>query len=590
MKVSRRGALLLAVITLVAAGCGPGPAARPAAGTGAGESAGARGAPRTGGTFVHAVPEDARILIPTLATDPVSQLVNSRVYDSLLTHDDRLHLLPGLARSYTVRDDRVYVFELRDDVRWHDGAPLTARDAVFTFQSIQHPTYTGTRAADFLAVRGTRRLRQQYEAIRREARERRLDQAAAEQQMTAAWEEWKLLGGFRQEGEHRFVAELEEPFAPLLASLGLTGILPAHRLESWVGARMAEAPEAEAPVGTGAYRFRDWVRGEQIVLERNPDWKWGAMATPARIDRVILRVMTEQKAVLLALEEGEADHALLTLEAAAELRRRLRAVQVYEYPSLSYTYLGYNLLHPLFADPAVRRAIAHALNRQEMVERLLGGYGLVAHTHGSPVRWDHNPHVATIPYDRNKADQLFDAAGWRRGPDGVRAKDGRKFRFTLAVTAGNQVREQAAQLIQQALRQTGIEVLVERLEPGAFLAHLESDRKAAYLYGWTLGFDPDPHAVWHSRGIYRPLHGYSNPEADELIEKGRAVTDPLLRREIYSQLQKLLAEEHPSTWLFFHSNLEAFSRRVKGLMGERLGTAGPGWHRELWWLEEPRDR
>lgn len=570
-------------VSLVLAGCGGSTTTKPAetpapAPTEAPKPA----APIVGGTFINTTIGDAKILLPILTGDTSSSYITSLVYDPLLTRDDKLNYHDGLAKEYTIEQDRIYTFKLHEGVKFHDGQPLTSADVYFTFAAIAHPKYTGVRFGSFTGIKGWKELGDEYEAVSEELEAKKIDDKTADDRKMAAYEKFLKESGMSTPDPLTFRVELSEPFAPFLNSISGYGIMPKHLLEPHI-ANLQAAPEAKKPIGTGAYKFVNWVKDDHITLVRNPDWKYGVKQSTNHIDRVIVKTIPDQQANMVALETGETDTASILPDQFDHFKNNVQHVNVVSGMTFSYTYMGYNLTNPLFSDARVRRAITHAINRQEIVDKLLLGHGSLANGHGSPVRWDYNPNVPVYEFSVEKAEKLLDEAGWTKGADGIRAKGGQKFAFELATNNGNKIREQSAVIIQQALKKVGIEANVNLMEWNAFLDHVDSAQKEAYILGWSLGFDPDAHVIFHTDGGFNMMHGYSNTRVDELIERGRKVTDQNMRADIYKEMQTVLAEDQVYTWLFFSNAISGVNKRVAGVPTE-VTPAGLSWNFEEWHL------
>lgn len=532
--------------------------------------------------LTYTTPGDATVLLPTLTVDTASSFVTSFIYDGLAVYDDQLSPHPALAESWQVADDRVYTFRIRKGVTFHDGAPLTAHDVRFTFLTIAHPDYQGARFGDFTAIRGWEELARAYAAADAAVAAGTLTAEEGRRRKLEAYEHFVRTGGLQVPDDYTFRVEAAYPFAPLFTRLTGYGIMPRHLLEPYMS-DLLHSPYATAPVGTGAMRLVSWTKNERIVLERNPNWCCSLSGRPAQIDRLVIEIVPDQEAAVAALARGETDVADVPPEMADRFRSEVPDVNLYHYTTFAYTFLGYNLNHPVYGDVRVRRAITHALDREAMVAELLGGHGQVAHSHASPARWDYNPDVPVVPYDPAEAARLLEEAGWLPGPDGLRYKDGQPFVMRLAVNEESLLRRQAALFIQKALEPLGIRVEIERMDWDAFLAHISSDAKETYLLGWSLGFDPDPHSIFHSRGGFHAITGLSDPEIDRLIEAGRSTTDQARRKEIYGRLQVALAERQVYTWLFAQDTVVGVNKRVRGV---RHGSPrGLFWNWEEWTVE-----
>lgn len=542
--------------------------------------------PKNGGTYVYTSIGDAKIPVPTLDADTASSFVTGFVFDALLTRDEKLDYKPGVAESYTIDQDRIYTFKLRKDVKFHDGKPLTAEDVAFTYRFIAHPKYQGVRFGDFSAIKGWKELGEAYTKANEDLKEKKIDDAKALADKTAAYDNFVKTGGITVVDPQTIKFELAEPFAPALNNLSGYGILPKHLVEPVIN-DVKGSDFAKKPVGSGSFKFVEWVKDDHITLERNPDWKWGLKQKNPWIDKIVIKTIPDIQANMVALETGETDYAGIQPDNYEHFKNDVKHVNVITGMQFTYTYLGYNLKNPMFSDKRVRQAITHAINRQEIVDQLLMGHGTLANGHASPVRWDYNPNVPVFTYDTAKAEKLLDEAGWVKGADGMRAKGGVKLAFEIATNNGNKTREQSAVIIQQALKKVGMEVKVNLMEWNAFLDHIDSDKKQAYILGWSLGFDPDAHSIFHTDGGFNAMTGYSNAQVDKLIEQGRTTTDQAKRKEIYGQMQNILAEEQVYTWLFFSNAIVGTNKRIGGTPKEVL-PAGVHLNFEEWYVQDAK--
>jgi peptide/nickel transport system substrate-binding protein len=240
---------------------------------------------------------------------------------------------------------------------------------------------------------------------------------------------------------------------------------------------------------------------------------------------------------------------------------------LYRYPSLGYTYVGYNQNSFLFQDRRVRQALTMAINREEMITFILFGLGRQAAGPFPGHLWYADPKVAPWPFDPERARRYLKEAGWEdRDGDGILEKDGKPFRFTLITNSGNEVRKDVGVLIQRYWRDLGIDVKLEMYEWSVFLKNFINPRHFdACILGWSLGVDPDAYNIWHSKQIKDGFNfiGYQNPVADRLWEAGRREYQVDKRRQIYYQLQALLAEDQPYTFLFVSDALPALQRKFQ---------------------------
>jgi len=487
--------------------------------------------PAYGDTFIESLTGNISGLIPNVLSDSASFEIGSMLYSGLITRDKDLNIIGELAESWTFSQDCLdLTFNLRRNVRWHDGRLFTAADVVFTYETMIHPKTPTAYREDFKAV--------------------------AE---VAAPDPYTLRVRYKQ------------PYAKALQSWGLW-MLPRHLLESYVReGRLREAPQNRSnPVGTGAYRFGEWKPGEKVVLVANPDYFEGR----PHLGRVVYRIIPSQATIFLELKAKGVDAAGLT---ALQFKRQTeypafrKAYHKYEYPANAYTYLGFNLKDPRFADRRVRQAIAHAIDKRELIDGVLLGLGREATGPYKPGTWAHNPSVRTYPYDMAKARALLAAAGWTEtNADGVLVRNGQPFTFELLTNQGNDERKKVAEIVQASLKELGIQVDIRVIEWASLLKeYIKKRRFEAIILGWGIGLDPDQYEIWHSSktGPDELNHiSYANPEVDALLEQGRTSCRQEERKKSYARFQEVLAEDQPYVFLYFRDALPVVSSRVRGIV------------------------
>lgn len=502
--------------------------------------------PAYGDTLVEGTIGEASTLLPILASDSASFSVASLIYNGLVKYDKDLKIVGDLAASYQVSPDGLTItFKLRRNVHWHDGAPFTARDVLYTYRVIINPKTP-----------------------------------------TAYSEDFKQVASVTAPDPFTVVVRYAKPYAPALASWGVT-ILPAHLLE---GRDITKSPLARQPIGTGPFRFKEWVAGQKIVLEANKDYFEGR----PYLDRYVFRLIPDTSTMYMELKAGGIDEMGLTPVQYArqtgtpEFKARFNK---YRYPSNGYLYLGYNLRHPLFKDKRVRQAITAAINKDELIQGVLFGMGQKADGPMIPGRWAHNPHIKDIPFNPDHARQLLAEAGWTPGEDGFLQKDGKPLRFTILTNQGNQQRLMTAQIIQQRLKQVGIDVRIRVVEWAAFLKEfIDKGNFEVVLLAWLTSQDPDMYDIWHSSKT-KPgelnFIGYNNPEVDRLLEEGRSTFDIAKRKKAYYRIQDILADEQPYTFLYVPDALPVVSSRIHGI---EPAPAGIGYNVIKWYVPKQAQR
>ena len=467
-------------------------------------------------------------LNPVLSTDSPSSSVESLIFSGLFRTNANLELEPDLIDFYTVDPDGIrYTFKLKETIQWHDGAPFTAHDVKFTFDKIIDPTTNTVRRSNFI-----------------------FDKKPVQ---------------FNVINDYTIEAILPKPFAPFLIRMTM-GILPKHLLETQ---DINTATFNRSPIGTGPYKFSAWESAQFIRLERNTNYHFG----PPNIQKIIMKIIPESNTALLALEKGEVDEAGIPPK---DFNRYTGSslIDMYRYYDLVYTYMGFNLKHPLFSDQRVRQAIAHAINKEAIVRGILKNFGISANIPSSPVLWSY-PDEKNIPkftFDPSRSRELLKDAGFQLNPStNLFEKDGQAFSFKIITNKGNKNREKTAQLIQQMLAEVGIEVKIQLLEWSAFIKIVNAKESPknydAFILGWSLGLDPDGYSIWHSTQYPHGFNliGYENQTVDRLLELGRTTIDKDTRRAIYQEIYQEIALDVPYLFLYFPETLLGINKRIHGL-------------------------
>jgi peptide/nickel transport system substrate-binding protein len=497
----------------------------------------------TPNAIVVASAADAKRLLPLLASDSVSGDITGLVFNGLTKYDRDIKLIGDLAEDWEIRKGGLeIIFHLRRGVKWHDGAPFTADDVVFTYQKVIDPKVPTPYSSIYGPV-------ESVEAV----------------------------------DPHTVRVFYKEPFAPALESWGM-GIIPKHILE---GRDISAEEFTRNPVGTGPYRLKEWITGQRIVLEAFDDYFEGRPG----IDRYIMRVIPDSATMFLELKFGGVDFMGLTpaqYKLQAQSGHFDRYFQKFRYPAFGFTYLGYNLLDERFRDVRIRRALSHAIDKKAVIKGAIMGYGMPCTGPFPPESWAYNPDVKDPGYDPEKSLALFGEAGWEL-KDGVLQKDGKPFSFAILTNQGNTQRLLAAQIIRENLEKVGVEADIKVLEWQAFLHDfVDKKRFEAVIMGWQLSRDPDIFDIWHSsktkEGEFNFI-SYGNEEVDRLLIEGRKTFDMEKRKRIYHRIHEVLAEEQPYTFLYVPDALPVLHKRFKGVEKAPLGI----WYDFIHW-RVPADR
>ncbi|MES0334967.1 MAG: peptide-binding protein [Candidatus Magnetobacterium sp. LHC-1] len=502
--------------------------------------------PDYGDTLVEATTAEPSILIPMLAGDSISHEVAGLIFNGLVKYAPDLSLTGDLAQSWDI-DGLTITFHLRHGVRWTDGVEFTAEDIMFGYKTIIDDKTPTAYKEDYLQVK-------KAEVV----------------------------------DKYTFRVTYEKPFASALSSWGSLTVLPKHLLE---GQAITKNPLARNPTGLGPYKLKRWTPGQEVLLSSNHDYFEGR----PYIDNYMFRVIPDQSTMFMELKAGGIDFMGLT---PLQYKRQTDSeyfkenFNKYRYPVFSYTYLGFNLKHPIFKDKRVRQAIAHAIDKKELVSIVLLGLGNESTGPYVPNTWPYNPNVRRYEYSPQKAKELLTQVGWKDSDgDGVLDKDGRPLEFTILTSMGNNARVKAATIIQWRLKQIGIRVNIRTLEWSTFINEfIDKRRFEAVLLGWAIGMDADQYDIWHSSKTKEKefnFISYANPNVDRLLDEGRHTFDMKRRKKAYYQIQEILAEDVPYVFLYVPDALPVVHKRFKGIAPSPIGI---GYNLPKWYVPSEQQK
>ena len=498
------------------------------------------GKPVYGDTLVYGMLGEPSNMLPYLSSDASSSEVAGQFYVAPLKYDKDFNVVKWAAGEFDILDDGLKLrFTLKKGIRWQDGVELTADDAEFTYNVMTNPETPTAYAGDF-----------------------------------------NIIKAFRKLDRYSFEVEYEKPF-PRSLSTWMGSLMPKHALE---GADLRSTPLARMPLSCGPYLMKEWEPGASLTLTANPDYFDGR----PYIDRVLYRIIPDSTTMFLELEAGKLDvmSGMTAQQYLYQAKTPSFAARYDTYKSLasSYTYMGYNLKSPLFSDVRVRRAIAYALDKRDIIKGSLLGLGEPTIGPYRPDSWAYNTAIKDYPHDPAKALALLDEAGWKKGKSGLLEKDGRPFSFTLLSNQGNEQRIKTAIIIQNQLQPLGIEVKIRTVEWAAFLKQFVMPGYFdAVILAWTMPVDPDGFDVWHSSRVGGGLNfiGYADKEADACLEAARSTFDQAERKKRYDRFQEILHRDQPYCFLYVPYALSAVNKRFKGL---DPGAAGIFHDTDRWWV------
>ncbi len=486
-------------------------------------------ASRGGGTVVIGAGNDLDAGNPLLSVDAWTNEVHRYVlFMPLLQLGPELEYTPYLAQSWELVGDTAVVFHLRHDVRWHDGAPTTAEDVLFTFQRATDPA-TGFSNSDYFK----------------------------------GWSAGEVMDSFTV----RFHLE---PRPDPLAGLPFTPIVPKHLLDTIPPERLRQAEFNRRPVGNGPFRFVSRRMNDRWVFEANDDFPEALGGRP-RLDRVVWRVIPENSAQLTELRVGEVDLILQPRpEQVTELAERpeLRAVVK---PSRQFAFIVWNELRPPLDDARVRRALAMAVDREAILQRFRQGFGEVAVAPVLPSHWAYDDSLLPLPYAPDSARALLAAAGIEdRDGDGMLDRpDGDAFTIELELPAGSDYYRDIAEAVRHDLAGVGVRMSTRPTEGTTLFADLTSPKRNfdAALLGWVGDFRLDLHDVFHSEAVTGPYQfaSYRNPRLDALMDAASAEPDRGRAIPMWHRVQGILLQDQPWTLLFYQTDAFLARERVHAL-------------------------
>jgi peptide/nickel transport system substrate-binding protein len=522
----------------------------PACGPGDGGPGAVTGDPEYGGTAIVGVTSDFQAFNPVTNTAILTdEVMKHMLFTPLVQYDENLEIQPHLAESWDL-DERGVTFRLRQDVRWHDGQPVTAEDVKFTFDLAKDEATASLLGSAYLTMVQSATVVDPY-TIRFEFT------TPHSQPLDAFW--WPPL--------------------------------PRHLLQDVSPAALTQAPFNANPVGSGPFRWGSWDRGQRLTLEANTEYSEALGGRPF-LDRVVFRVIPEATTMMTELLAGSVDMIGWTLQAdQAQQLMGQGGIDVRHFPSREFTYIGLNNQRPQFQDAATRRALAMAIDRPQIVGALLHDFASLS---AGPIPdWSPlDPGVESLSFDANAARQLLQQAGWQQGGDGVMQRQGQPLRFALLVNAANRVHQDIATVVQQQLRQIGASVEIRTVEFQTMLREHRAREYDAVLSNWTLDtFKVDPTPLFSCEQAQTPQSanraGFCNPQLDQMMMQGLRTTDQGQAQRIWTDFARLLQQEQPIVFLHWSDDLGAIGPRLQNVQTDirsKLVNA-----RE-WWMPADRQR
>jgi peptide/nickel transport system substrate-binding protein len=486
-----------------------------------------------GGTLNTIIQPEPPILVTALNQQQPTLTLGGKIYESLLRYDLDLKPIPGLAQSWTVSPDGLtYTFKLFPKITFHDGTPLTADDVIFSVTKLL--VETNSRARGVFS---------------------RIDSAEAPDPLTV-------------------VFRLKTPFAPLLGSFDCTTapVLPKHIYE---GQDFRKNPANAKAIGCGPFKLKEWVKGSHVHLVRHEGYH---RENEPHLDEIIYRVIPDSASRSVALEQGTVQLTQWSDIDTFEVPRLAKALDKYEMTTKGYEYFAphswlemNNRIAPM-NDKRFRQAVAHAIDRKALLQRVYFGLGKIATGPVSSKTRFYEKNVKAYDYSLDKAKALLDEMGLKPGADGKRVS------IPYLVPPYGETHQRAAEFIRQSLSRVGIDLQLQGTDMAGWAEKFSNwdysmTATTVYQYGDpALGVARTYVSSNIRKGIlFSNTSGYSNPEVDRLFEEAAVNTNDAKRQELYSAVQKIVVEDVPVVWLFEQDVPTFIDKKLKNVITTSIG-------------------
>jgi len=468
-------------------------------------------------------------LNPILATDSSSSEIAGFLFNGLLKYDkDSKEIIGDLAEKFYYENNETLIFELKQGVKWHDGEIFSAKDVLFTYETLISDKISSPYSSGFRFVKSVEIL-----------------------------EKYKLKVTYKQ----AYFKALET---------WMMGILPEHLLKN--EDNLMSSKFNTAPIGTGPYKLEQLEHSKNIILAAFDEYFEGR----AKIDKISFHVIADPMTRFLMLKSAQLD--IGTVEPMAFERQLsekfFKEFNIYEKISLSYTYLGLNLRREKFKNPDVRRALSLAIDRQELIDILFFKHAKVCSGPFLPGSSAFNSEVKVPKNDLQEAKRLLKKAGY---------SESNPFTFEIVTSNSSSIRPYAAQILQHQLKRVGVVVNLRVMEWQAFLNMVVFPHKFdAVLLGWGLSPTPDPYLFWHKdsdkKGGFN-LVGYNNPEVNKMIEESQSMIDREKLATSWRKMFKIITDDNPYLFLYIPNSITAVDREIKNIEPALGGI----WHNYIKW-------
>lgn len=529
----------------------------------------AAGAPVRGGTLTVAAWQEPDSLNPFLAVQTISRIIRKQTLEGLFDTgpDGKFYAVlaaevPTVQNGGVSADGRTVRVKLRPELRWQDAHRVTSADLKFTWQAVMDGANPVSSRAGY-----------------------------------------ELIAGIDTPDDLTAVIRFKQLYAPYLTLFSIAdALLPRHVFGGTT--EMAKAAFNRQPEGTGPFMVSEWVSGSHVLLVRNPNYR--RLPNRPYLDQLVFKFVPSREVAIAQIRTGEVDAVWNLIEAQIPEFEKVPGVALQITPSPNLEYLGLNQSaggdpgkpHPILGDARVRQAIALAINKQVIVDKLLFGKAKVA-TSPLTIGWASDPSFQPIPYNPNRARQLLSEAGWTPGPDGIRRKAGRRLTLAIVTTTGDKLRISAEQIIAEQLKQVGVDLQIKNVPANVMFGNWEAGgplKRGTYDIAMdTWGPDADPagflRILFHSsqiptaqnKGVGWNFFRIRNAALDRAIDQADATLDLVKRRALYKEASQQILQSWAYIPLYTRLSVNAFRTSVKGYTGNPWDDFA--WDAEDWYVE-----
>lgn len=506
-------------------------------------------APRSGGAFREASLEAPRFINPVLAqVNDTDRDITRLIYSGLVRYNKDGTLVGDLAESYSIENNTIYKFTLKENILWHDGEALTADDIVFTIKIIQDPKYASP-------------IRSNWQGVEAE----KID-------------------------EKTVLIKLTSTYSPFLENTTI-GILPKHIWENISPKSFALADENLKAIGSGPYKFNNFQKdrdGNIISYSLRANKKY--YFDPPHIEQINFKFFESETDALKAIKSGEIDSMSLISGYNSEKLANRNDIEIRKFSLPRYFAIFFNQSNSkILKEKVVREALAISINRTELIDLATNGQAQSAY--GPIVRelLGYNPQVEEkYEFSPQEAKRRLEAANWKDiNGDGIMekrfdsAEEPTPLEFTLTTVGwpGFSELEKAANALQRQWEEIGVKVNIEIYPPGELQQNFIRPREyEALLFGQIVGIDPDPFSFWHSSQKKDPglnIALYENKRTDKLLEEARQTFDSKTRSDKYVEFQNIIADDLPAIFLYSPTYLYPVNKNVNGISEGKI--SDPSW-------------